>query len=141
MKSGSRRLRKRSIDQSTTPSRSRKDGVKRTRQPTSCSESSPRSRLKRRRKSDISVTEADSPVEGTVADRIPDLTAYVTLANECTKCDISDFCTNKVTHRNSAELKVPVDVLFVGEAPGLTEYTLEEPFVGPSGEVLENLIS
>ena len=37
--------------------------------------------------------------------------------------------------------KPPIDVLFVGEAPGWQEDTVGKPFVGPSGKLLDHWIS
>lgn len=59
----------------------------------------------------------------------------------CSRCDISKFCDHKVTHyiytpRPSAF----VDILFIGEAPGESEYINEEPFIGPAGECLRAII-
>lgn len=36
--------------------------------------------------------------------------------------------------------KVPCDVLFIGEAPGVSEEALGQPFVGPAGKLLDSLI-
>jgi uracil-DNA glycosylase len=35
---------------------------------------------------------------------------------------------------------VPCDVVFVGEAPGHSEQTLGQPFVGPAGQLLDDII-
>lgn len=40
-----------------------------------------------------------------------------------------------------AKGKVPCDVLFVGEAPGMSEDTIGQPFVGPAGKLLDEMIS
>lgn len=37
--------------------------------------------------------------------------------------------------------QVPCDVLFIGEAPGQSEDTIGQPFVGPAGCLLDNMIS
>lgn len=57
--------------------------------------------------------------------------------NGCTDCKLARCSTKKVFYRGSA----PCQILFVGEAPGKTEDALGEPFVGPSGSLLESLIN
>lgn len=37
--------------------------------------------------------------------------------------------------------KLPCDVLFVGEAPGVSEDLLGMPFIGPAGKLLDSIIS
>ena len=59
----------------------------------------------------------------------------------CSKCDISQFCDHKVTHFIYTPIPSPyVDILFIGEAPGESEYINEEPFIGPAGECLRSII-
>ena len=36
--------------------------------------------------------------------------------------------------------KIPCDVLFLGEAPGAGENTLGQPFVGPAGHLLDQIV-
>lgn len=36
--------------------------------------------------------------------------------------------------------KLPADVLFVGEAPGINEDSLGKPFIGPAGKLLDKII-
>lgn len=36
---------------------------------------------------------------------------------------------------------IPADVLFIGEAPGTSENDLGQPFKGPAGQLLDNIIS
>ena len=36
---------------------------------------------------------------------------------------------------------IPCDVLFVGEAPGVSEDALGQPFVGPAGKLLDRVVS
>jgi DNA polymerase len=50
--------------------------------------------------------------------------------------DICGECRNVCVARG----RVPCDVLFVGEAPGESEDTLGQPFVGPSGYLLNHII-
>lgn len=62
-------------------------------------------------------------------------------AQSCTKCDISHFCTHKVTHRIHNPLNHDtIDILLLGEAPGESEYINKVPFIGPSGELLNAII-
>lgn len=65
-------------------------------------------------------------------------------ANEiasCSKCDISNYCDHKVTHFLFTPRPKPyVDILFIGEAPGESEYLNQEPFIGPSGTCLREII-
>jgi DNA polymerase len=37
--------------------------------------------------------------------------------------------------------QIPCDILFVGEAPGASEDLLGQPFVGPAGKVLDNILA
>jgi uracil-DNA glycosylase len=55
----------------------------------------------------------------------------------CKSCDLYKSRTNVVLYRGD----VPCDLLFIGEAPGPQEDQRGEPFVGPSGDLLELLIS
>lgn len=36
--------------------------------------------------------------------------------------------------------KLPADVLFIGEAPGPSENTIGQPFIGPAGKLLDHII-
>lgn len=54
----------------------------------------------------------------------------------CTRC----LLANQRSRVCLARGKVPCDVLFVGEAPGLSEDTLGSPFVGPAGNLLQKII-
>lgn len=40
----------------------------------------------------------------------------------------------------NSELNKPTDILFVGEAPGQSEYAIGTPFVGPAGQELNELV-
>jgi DNA polymerase len=37
--------------------------------------------------------------------------------------------------------KLPCDILFIGEAPGVSEDTIGKPFIGPAGKLLDQIIS
>ena len=54
----------------------------------------------------------------------------------CTKCRLCSGRKRMVFFRGS----VPCDVLFVGEAPGVSEDVLGRPFVGPAGKLLDDII-
>lgn len=59
----------------------------------------------------------------------------------CSKCDISLLCKHKVTHKiHTISFSSRVDVLFIGEAPGESEYINKQPFVGPAGTALQYII-
>lgn len=54
----------------------------------------------------------------------------------CSNCSLCEVRKNIVLCKG----KVPCDVLFVGEAPGLNEDALGIPFVGPAGKLLDQQI-
>lgn len=54
----------------------------------------------------------------------------------CTKCKLSRYRKRIVEYRGH----LPADVLFVGEAPGTIEDAYGQPFVGPSGDLLDYII-
>lgn len=51
----------------------------------------------------------------------------------------NDIC-GRAQHVVLARGDVPCDILFVGEAPGKAEDTLGDPFVGPSGQLLDYIV-
>jgi DNA polymerase len=55
---------------------------------------------------------------------------------DCRRCGLCEGRTNVVLARG----KVPCDVLFVGEAPWISEDALAQPFVGPAGHLLDGII-
>ncbi len=56
----------------------------------------------------------------------------------CHSCsEICNFRKRTVLFRGS----IPCDVLYIGEAPGQSENITGEPFKGPSGELLNDIIS
>lgn len=55
---------------------------------------------------------------------------------DCTGCALCEQRDHIVLARGS----VPCDVLFVGEAPGQSEDVLGQPFVGPAGKLLDDII-
>jgi uracil-DNA glycosylase len=54
----------------------------------------------------------------------------------CTDCPLCKTRTKVVLARG----KVPCDVLFVGEAPGASEDVIGQPFIGPAGKLLDQII-
>jgi uracil-DNA glycosylase family 4 len=54
----------------------------------------------------------------------------------CQLCKLADTRRHVVLARG----RIPCDVLFVGEAPGLSEDVLGQPFVGPAGQLLDQII-
>lgn len=72
---------------------------------------------------------------------LSDITPYVAWVNRvaaCNTCEISRICRHKVLTRG---LIYSPDILFVGEAPGDSEYVNHEPFVGPAGQELNLILS
>lgn len=57
--------------------------------------------------------------------------------SKCTICPLHKGVKKHVLYRGDS----PAELLFLGEAPGKVENTLGLPFVGPSGEILNNTIA
>lgn len=57
--------------------------------------------------------------------------------NSCTSCSLCETRRNVVLARG----KLPCDVLFIGEAPGASEDTIGQPFIGPAGKLLDSMIA
>lgn len=55
----------------------------------------------------------------------------------CTKCLLHEKRTKVVLVRG----KLPCEVLFIGEAPGQNEDVIGQPFVGPAGKLLDQIIA
>lgn len=53
----------------------------------------------------------------------------------CTLCPLHEYAHKHVLFRGT----IPCDILFVGEAPGRTEDTLGEPFIGRAGKLLDDM--
>lgn len=56
---------------------------------------------------------------------------------DCTRCSLHETRTRVCLYRGET---VRCDVLFVGEAPGVSEDVLGRPFVGPAGELLDRIV-
>jgi len=54
----------------------------------------------------------------------------------CTECNLSQHRKNIVLCRGS----LPCNILYIGEAPGDSENTLGQPFIGPAGKLLDSII-
>jgi uracil-DNA glycosylase family 4 len=63
-------------------------------------------------------------------------TEHVARWKDCTDCPLCQQRDRIVLARGS----VPCDVLFIGEAPGASEDALGQPFVGPAGKLLDQII-
>ena len=59
------------------------------------------------------------------------------LCGECTKCGLCETRHNVVFGVGNRE----TDILFVGEGPGEQEDLKGEPFVGPAGKLLDDMLS
>lgn len=59
----------------------------------------------------------------------------------CPGCELQLHKTLMKSKQVIGRGDIPADLLFLGEAPGKTEDILGEPFVGPSGNLLEAMIS
>lgn len=66
-------------------------------------------------------------------------TKYQSIVQEWKNCQKCELCQNRkrvVQYRGS----IPASILFVGEAPGQSEDTLGQPFIGPAGKLLDSII-
>jgi uracil-DNA glycosylase family 4 len=61
---------------------------------------------------------------------------HVSEWKSCTGCSLCETRKRVVFARGT----LPCDILFVGEAPGVSEDILGVPFVGPAGKLLDDLI-
>lgn len=55
---------------------------------------------------------------------------------ECEECQLCELRQKISLYRG----KIPCDVLFVGDSPGVAEDQLGTPFIGPAGHLLDRLI-
>ena len=55
-------------------------------------------------------------------------------------CQLCELCKKREKVVLFRGKRIPVDVLFVGEAPGSSEDVLGQPFVGPAGKLLDQMI-
>lgn len=71
--------------------------------------------------------------------KLPKLSPWKEHVERWKDCEACELCAHR-RHVVLAAGKIPCDVLFIGEAPGLTEDTLGSPFSGPAGSLLKNMI-
>lgn len=76
-----------------------------------------------------------TPARGSVPVQAPGRGEHPVL--ECTRCKLAAFRRHRVTGRGPQ----PADILFVGEAPGRSEDLVGQPFIGPSGRLLDQLLA
>jgi uracil-DNA glycosylase len=69
---------------------------------------------------------------------VSDLKRIRRIIGHCHTCEISALCTHKVILSPKNPNRYP-DLLFVGEAPGESEYICKEPFVGKAGQILREI--
>src|SRR5262245_29940694 len=62
--------------------------------------------------------------------------AHINKYKDCRACGLWETRRSVVFARG----QVPAEVCFVGEAPGISENLLGEPFVGPAGHLLDRII-
>lgn len=62
--------------------------------------------------------------------------SHVARWKDCRRCCLCDGRKTVVLARG----KIPCDVLFIGEAPGDSENVLGQPFIGPAGKLLDEII-
>lgn len=55
---------------------------------------------------------------------------------DCQRCPLGKQRSRIVLARG----RVPCDVLFIGEAPGVSEDALGQPFIGPAGKLLDRIV-
>lgn len=67
---------------------------------------------------------------------MPDRLAVFGQVASCRRCELVDQCTGPVPFRGT-----PTRIAIVGEAPGQEEDARGEPFVGPAGRLLDELLS
>lgn len=65
------------------------------------------------------------------------LQAWNRNVQKCTLCDICNYSKYKVTYEVVGDNP---EILFLGEAPGDVEYAEKTPFIGPSGNILRDII-
>lgn len=68
---------------------------------------------------------------------VRDWTKFKQRWKDCQECPLCESRKHMALYRGS----LPCDVLFVGEAPGPSENAFGSPFVGPAGDLLEEIIS
>lgn len=68
---------------------------------------------------------------------------------DCDKCSLCEYRTKVVLARGQPVitenkikwvLRLPCEVLFIGEAPGVGEDSVGKPFVGPAGDLFQQIV-
>ena len=67
----------------------------------------------------------------------PDWAAFATACGACTRCGLSSGRQQVVMSRGHQQARL----MLIGEAPGATEDGEGEPFVGRSGQLLDQLLA
>lgn len=57
--------------------------------------------------------------------------------SDCQRCELKDQRSKVVHYRGS----IPCNIMFAGEAPGMSEDVIGQPFVGPAGKLLDSIIA
>lgn len=72
--------------------------------------------------------------------KLPLLTPYESHVAKWSKCRACELCDqrSKVVHMRG---RLPCEILYIGEAPGISEDVLGRPFVGPAGKLLDEIIA
>jgi DNA polymerase len=76
---------------------------------------------------------ADAPAPGSA----PDWAAFAMACGACTRCGLSSGREQVVISRGDHKARL----MLIGEAPGATEDAQGEPFVGRSGQLLDQLLA
>lgn len=80
---------------------------------------------------------AKSPKSTGTKSKSQSLTQIIKQYKNCKDCICHETARSHVFYRGAQS---PIDLLFIGEAPGNIEDLYGEPFVGPSGDLLDSLI-
>lgn len=62
---------------------------------------------------------------------------HVAKWRDCRECDLCEQRKNVVLARGT----IPCDILYAGESPGRSEDILGQPFMGPAGKLLDDIIA
>lgn len=68
------------------------------------------------------------------------MTRYESHKQRWGKCRLCSLCEGR-SRVVLARGTIPCDVLFIGEAPGVSEDVIGQPFVGPAGQLLDKIIA
>ena len=68
------------------------------------------------------------------------MTQWEILENECKSCNACELCATRTNVVFGVGFK-NADIMFIGEGPGEQEDLQGEPFVGPAGKLLDDMLS